>query len=315
MIDENHLLVCCYRIICGLRVRICAGHLFYEKINYKFQPLTNNIKMKTIPLITLFCFPLSIALAQWTDSGNNLTTMDNVGIGNTNPLHRLDISGNVKISGALLGGWPTSALALRQNTGSTNSYSWIEMWGDHATRQGELVLAGKYIVLRANSTNTSIGDEVVWVRDNGNVGIGTSAPDAKLAVNGDIHAEEVRVDLNVPGPDYVFEANYELPSLSSIQNYIEVHHHLPEIPSAKEMEENGIELSEMNMLLLKKIEELTLYTLEQEKKIEELKEEKLADKSRWELALKALQDTLNTLKKEQEELTAFKSYVLQKLND
>ncbi len=107
------------------------------------------------------------------------------------------------------------------------------------------------------------------VMNTGDVGIGTAEPDSKLTVKGDIHAEEVKVDLSVPGPDYVFKEGYELKSLEEVQNYIKEHGHLPNIPSATEMEENGIELGEMNMKLLEKIEELMLYTLNQERKIKD----------------------------------------------
>jgi hypothetical protein len=106
----------------------------------------------------------------------------------------------------------------------------------------------------------------------GNVGIGTTAPDAKLAVKGTIHAQEVKVDLNVPGPDYVFEPSYDLKPLAEIETYIKENKHLPEVPSAKEMEKNGVQLGEMNMLLLKKVEELTLYSIEQNKKLNEQQE-------------------------------------------
>jgi hypothetical protein len=86
-----------------------------------------------------------------------------------------------------------------------------------------------------------------------------------------VHAQEVKVDLSVPGPDYVFNSDYNLLTLEEIQTYIDKNKHLPEVPSAKEMEANGVQLGEMNMLLLKKIEELTLYLLEQQKQISELK--------------------------------------------
>jgi hypothetical protein len=103
----------------------------------------------------------------------------------------------------------------------------------------------------------------------GNVGIGTNSPDAKLAVGGQVHAQEVKVSITVPGPDYVFEKDYPLASLEDIETYIDQNKHLPDVPSAKEMEKNGVQLGEMNMLLLKKIEELTLYVIELKKENEE----------------------------------------------
>ncbi|WP_422860392.1 hypothetical protein ACOKFD_05905 [Flagellimonas sp. S174] len=103
--------------------------------------------------------------------------------------------------------------------------------------------------------------------DNGFVGIGTISPDMKLTVKGKIHAEEVKIDLSVPAPDYVFKEDYELRTLNEVEQFIEENNHLPEIPSAKEFEQNGVMQAEMDMNLLKKIEELTLYTIQQEKKI------------------------------------------------
>jgi hypothetical protein len=106
----------------------------------------------------------------------------------------------------------------------------------------------------------------------GNVGIGTSIPDQKLTVKGKIHTEEVTVDLSVPGPDYVFESSYKLPSLEELKAYLDANKHLPEVPSACTMEEGGVNLGEMNMLLLKKIEELTLYNIQLNDKLKQLEE-------------------------------------------
>jgi len=109
----------------------------------------------------------------------------------------------------------------------------------------------------------------------GQVGIGTTSPDEALTVKGKIHTEEVRVDLSVPAPDYVFYNNYNLRSLDEVEKFIDQNGHLPNIPSALEMETNGVELGSMEMKLLEKIEELTLYLIKQQKDIETKESESL----------------------------------------
>ncbi|MCV9387470.1 hypothetical protein [Reichenbachiella ulvae] len=127
------------------------------------------------------------------------------------------------------------------------------------------LLNSMFFVSDENSSN-----KVLMVPYGGRVAIGTNAPDELLTVNGTIHSSEVRVDLDVPAPDYVFADDYQLTTLGETAVYIEENHHLPEIPSATEMEANGVELGEMNMLLLKKIEELTLHLIEKEKNEQEM---------------------------------------------
>ncbi|MCV9387444.1 hypothetical protein [Reichenbachiella ulvae] len=106
----------------------------------------------------------------------------------------------------------------------------------------------------------------------GNLGIGISSPTEKLEVDGMIKSEEVKVEILAgTAPDYVFSPDYQLSTLEETAAYIEENHHLPEIPSAAEIEANGVELGEMNMLLLKKIEELTLHVIELKKEVETLK--------------------------------------------
>tara|TARA_B100001059_G_C17760771_1_gene542692 strand:+ start:750 stop:1220 length:471 start_codon:yes stop_codon:yes gene_type:complete len=116
---------------------------------------------------------------------------------------------------------------------------------------------------------------------NGMIGIGTSDPDQKLTVKGKIHTQEVLVDLNgAVAPDYVFEkyyqgqsalkSDYQMLDLKSLEAFLKQNHHLPEIPSAQKLKEDGLELKKMNLLLLQKIEELTLYTIEQQKQLDAL---------------------------------------------
>lgn len=161
----------------------------------------------------------------------------NVGIGTNNPwFAKLQIETAISTN---------NAIRLEKGKFSMNGESRFEI-------DAPGVFGGRFLVL-----------------ENGNVGIGSAHPDSKLTVKGKVHAEEVQVDMNVPGPDYVFEETYDLLSLADLEAYIKVNKHLPEIPSAKEMEANGLNLKEMNLLLLKKLEELTLHMIEQGKKMED----------------------------------------------
>lgn len=109
----------------------------------------------------------------------------------------------------------------------------------------------------------------MFINNSGNIGIGTNDPQAKLAVNGNILAKEIKVKTDISVPDYVFEPDYKIQSLAEIETYVKEHKHLPEIPSAKEIGEKGLDLGAMNLLLLKKVEELTLHAIDNEKAREE----------------------------------------------
>ena len=116
-----------------------------------------------------------------------------------------------------------------------------------------------------NSTKLSVAP-------NGNVGIGTTDPSGwKLAVNGNVRAKKVVVESG--WSDFVFEPGYDLPTLSEVEAHITAKGHLRDIPSATEVAEHGISLGEMDAKLLQKIEELMLYTIEQQKRLEELEKE------------------------------------------
>jgi hypothetical protein len=109
----------------------------------------------------------------------------------------------------------------------------------------------------------------------GNVGIGKTADTSiKLDVAGTIRATEIKVEAKDQTADFVFDENYSLRSLDQVEDFIKTNGHLPSIPSAENMEKDGVNLAEMNKLLLQKIEELTLYVIQQKKALQD-KEERL----------------------------------------
>ena len=134
------------------------------------------------------------------------------------------------------------------------------------------------------------GNPRMSIKHNGNVGIGTETPIDKLSVNGKIRAQEIKVE-TANWSDYVFAKDYQLPSLKETEQYIKDKGHLPDIPSAEEVHANGVDLGEMNAKLLKKIEDLTLHLINQEKKLED-----------YSLGLNELKNTNKELAKEIDQL-------------
>lgn len=105
----------------------------------------------------------------------------------------------------------------------------------------------------------------------GMVGIGTSNPTRPLEVNGAIRAKEIIVESG--WADFVFDSDFKLRPLAEVESHIKTYRRLPDIPSETEVKENGIGLSEMNTKLLQKVEELTLYVIQQQKELMQMKKE------------------------------------------
>ncbi len=132
---------------------------------------------------------------------------------------------------------------------------------------GSLIFRGGADALGSSLT------EHMKINSDGRVGIGTStlASGYKLSVDGKVASEEILVEVSGSWPDYVFKEDYQLKSLIEVENHIAEHGHLPGVPSAKVAESDGIELGEMNRILLEKVEELTLHLIDQQKQLEEQK--------------------------------------------
>ena len=208
----------------------------------------------------------------WTNGTEKMaiTSLGNVGIGTTTPISALEVNGDISLARSnkikfldAVGG--NNRAFIRSTNGENGDYNSLifAIGGGHES-----------MIIKANS---------------GNVGIGTKNPSEKLTVKGKILCGEVEVVMESTIPaDYVFQkyytgtsalkADYVMPSLEEVEAFTKANHHLPEVPSAATIKEEGLQLKEMTTLLLQKVEELTLYTIEQEKRIKSL-EAKLVEKN------------------------------------
>lgn len=196
-----------------------------------------------------------------------INSSGNVGIGTANPLAKLEVyNGNILVRNAAnvdnestimiahsikyadRDTFGTSLRTITQSSG-TNAYG-MQFFTQESYLTGQT--------------------EKLRILGNGNVGIGVMSPTNKLDVNGTIHSKEVKVDMS-GWSDFVFKKEYKLPSLQQVEKYIAEKGHLENIPNQEEVIKNGINLGEMDAKLLQKIEELTLYSIQQQKEIEVLK--------------------------------------------
>jgi len=229
---------------------------------------------KTKFFIASICFVLSSLFsvnAQWTSSGTNIWNTNlgyNVGIGTTNPQTNLDIYNSTQPVLRVLSnnpsgqGIPTLLLSRGgEQTLKLEGYPNVE--GRISSVQGGVGFLTFY---------TGQNHESLRISPSGYIGINTANPQKQLDVNGTIHAREVLVD-NDNWADFVFDKEYALPKLSEVNEFVQTNGHLPNIPSATDVKEKGVNVSEMQAKLLQKIEELTLYVIQQDQKIEKLQKQ------------------------------------------
>jgi hypothetical protein len=189
---------------------------------------------------------------------------------NINAGYKLDVNGQARIQSTLIlknvvTGANTDSLVSIDINGNVKELSPSRFLSNTAICNN----AGTLNYLPKFTSGNIIANSIIY--DNGtSVGIGTTSPSSnyKLAVEGTVGARKIIVTLANPWADYVFNSNYHLRPLSEVDQFIQENKHLPEVPTAKEIEKNGVDLAATQVILLKKIEELTLYVIDQNKKIE-----------------------------------------------
>ncbi len=209
-------------------------------------------------------------------TGNSFINGGNVGIGTSSPGSKLDVRGDLYINsgnddnhiywgqhymtmGTKPGDYAHNVLRLKPGGASQGHLvSVLEMYKANSETEHELKV-------QIHSTGNSF-------INGGNVGIGTTSPDAKLTVAGQVKCREVKVTVDA-GADFVFEDDYQLKEIEEVEAFIKENKHLPEIAPAYEMETEGMNVSEMNIKLLQKIEELTLYLIEQNERLNKVETE------------------------------------------
>ncbi|SFT96850.1 hypothetical protein SAMN04489724_3044 [Algoriphagus locisalis] len=163
----------------------------------------------------------------------------------------------------------TNTIDLVSYAPSTNDYG--NSAGVFMSGQDGLIMTGQGNNLRFITNNGSYLERM-RILPNGNVGINTKNPAYTLSVNGIIGAQEVNVT-TTGWADYVFKPEYHLMPLSELESFIEKNGHLPNVPTEREVIENGVNLAEMNVKLLEKVEELTLYIIRLEKSLKSQKQD------------------------------------------
>jgi hypothetical protein len=219
-----------------------------------------------------------------------------VGIGTSAPQTQLEVAGSGYLK--LDQNGRTGSMVFGNNTGAAGAYSHLlERWnrirsglpsifsvqtdGDASGNWPAITFDAHNIssklqnraLFAVGSNPASPTDYKLIVGPTGNVGIGVPpSATSKLAVNGTVSASELIVTSS-PGADYVFDSGYQLKPLDEVAAYISANHHLPDVPSADEMKQNGIGVAEMQMKLLAKIEELTLHMIAADERVRELEKQ------------------------------------------
>jgi hypothetical protein len=237
--------------------------LIHKPMKISLQKMTGMVAI----FIGLSC---GAAQAQWaggTSTSNTTYRSGRVGIGLSNPNTMLHVSER--------GSNQVVAVFNKSGSGMQNTRIRFQSNGTTGLEIGHESTFRDAFINHAYSSADRFhfklrGNPKMTILENGNIGIGTTAPRARLSVNGGIRANEVRVMTDIQLADYVFEEDYPLMPLHEVEQYVRAHKHLPEMPSAAEVKEDGMDVAEFQNKLLQKIEELTLHVITLEKRIQTL---------------------------------------------
>lgn len=236
--------------------------------------------MKKISVLVILVLAVTFGMfGQEIVPGSNIFSLNsNVGIGTALPNAKLDVAGLIRAHGIeIIDSAPEGTQKVIDFHGYGSSA------GDYFLRLNKVYslspLGNRQYSWRFHMHNQNVATvDIMTFNPEGNVGIGTIYTTHRLTVNGGIGAKYIEV-VNVAAAeiivdtdnyaDFVFEDDYELPGLDEVEAFIEENGHLPEIPSEAEALENGINIADMNVKLLQKVEELTLYLIDQNKQLQE----------------------------------------------
>ena len=250
----------------GILVYLRGGTTYYTDGNViKNDGTDSSGKLSSVPITEPgFNIPRGIYVADWEINANtqsmninNLYSKNgNIGIGNNSPQSKLDINGTIIVGGDTgnldITSLPNS-LDMLKNTGKL-AIGWNLSGGggetDFIANRGKGSTGGFHFY---DYTNEGQRKKLLVLNNNGNA-----------LIEGKLEAKEIKVT-TTPTADFVFEDSYQLPSLENVEKHIKEKKHLPEIASAAEMQKDGVNIGDFQIKLLQKIEELTLYSIEQNK--------------------------------------------------